>query len=196
MENTSTISFNYIYSISLLFFATKSIAARLTAYFSSQCFPARPEVNRFLKILHKWLQGIVKDKDRPLRPSALRLFYNMHKVSWVGGQGANFKTEAIGVGSNFNCKEGCKFSMGWCAREPYCPLSSAVCNATIPTLPLFEMAESACSPFCYVLHDLLFISFFYHVCVTGQLLQHSTVQYSILYNNLDMFTYFTGMMFN
>ena len=36
-------------------------------------------------------------------------------------------------------------------REPYCPLSSAVCNATIPTLPLFEMAESACSPFCYVL---------------------------------------------
>jgi hypothetical protein len=34
-------------------------------------------------------------------------------------------------------------------REPYCPLSSAVCNAAIPTLPLFEMAESACSPFCY-----------------------------------------------
>jgi hypothetical protein len=27
-------------------------------------------------------------------------------------------------------------------REPYCPLSSAVCNAAIPTLPLFEMAES------------------------------------------------------
>jgi hypothetical protein len=23
-------------------------------------------------------------------------------------------------------------------REPYCPLSSAVCNATIPTLPLLE----------------------------------------------------------
>ncbi|CAB4028752.1 sulfhydryl oxidase 1-like [Paramuricea clavata] len=45
-----------------------------------QCFPARPAVNRFLKILHKWLQGIVKDKDRPLRPSALRLFYNMHKA--------------------------------------------------------------------------------------------------------------------
>jgi hypothetical protein len=43
----------------------------------------------------------------------------------------------------------------------------------IPTLPLFEMAESACSPFCYVLHYLLFIKFvsaFYHVCVTGQLL--------------------------
>jgi hypothetical protein len=38
--------------------------------------------------------------------------------------------------------------MGWCMREPYCPLSSAVCNATIPTLPLFEMAESACLPFC------------------------------------------------
>jgi hypothetical protein len=25
------------------------------------------------------------------------------------------------------------FSMGWCMREPYCPLSSTVCNATIPT---------------------------------------------------------------
>jgi hypothetical protein len=44
----------------------------------------------------------------------------------------------------------CRFSTGW-MREPYCPLSSAVCNAIIPTLPLFEMAESACSPFCYVL---------------------------------------------
>ena len=49
--------------------------------------------------------------------------------------------------------------MGWCMREPYCPLSSAVCNATISTLPLFEMAESAFSPFCYVLHYLLFIKF-------------------------------------
>jgi hypothetical protein len=26
-------------------------------------------------------------------------------------------------GSIFICKEGCKFSMGWCMREPYCPLS-------------------------------------------------------------------------
>jgi hypothetical protein len=56
-------------------------------------------------------------------------------------------------------KEGCRFSMGWCMRESYCPLSSAVCNATIPTLPLFEMAKSACSAFCYVLHYLLFIKF-------------------------------------
>ena len=54
-------------------------------------------------------------------------------------------------GSSLNCKEGCRFSMGWCMRESYCRLSSAACNATIPTLPLFEMAESACSPFCYVL---------------------------------------------
>jgi hypothetical protein len=54
--------------------------------------------------------------------------------------------------SSLICKEGCRFSMGWCIREPYCRLSSVVCNATIPTLPLFEMAESACSPFCYVLH--------------------------------------------
>jgi hypothetical protein len=52
-------------------------------------------------------------------------------------------------------------------------LSTFLCNATIPTLPLFKMVESACSPFCYVLHYLLFIKFisaFYHVCVTGQLL--------------------------
>ena len=49
-------------------------------------------------------------------------------------------------GSSLICKEGCRFSMGWCTREPYCPLSSAVCNAAIPTLPLFEMSESACLP--------------------------------------------------
>jgi hypothetical protein len=36
------------------------------------------------------------------------------------------------------CKEGCRFSMGWCIREPYCPLSSAVCNTTIPTLLLSQ----------------------------------------------------------
>jgi hypothetical protein len=62
-------------------------------------------------------------------------------------------------GSSLICKEGCRFSMGWCMREPYCPLSSAVCNATIPTLLLFEMAESAYSMFCYVLYYLLFIKF-------------------------------------
>ena len=58
-------------------------------------------------------------------------------------------------------------------REAYCSLSSAVCNATIPILSLFEMAECAFSPFCYVLRYILFIKFisvFYHVCVTGQLL--------------------------
>jgi hypothetical protein len=48
--------------------------------------------------------------------------------------------------------------MGWCMKEPYCPLSSAVCNAT--TLPLFEMAESACLAFCYVLHlSFVYIGF-------------------------------------
>ena len=52
------------------------------------------------------------------------------------------------------CKEGCRFSMGWCMREPYCPLSSAVCNATIPTLSLFGMGESACSPFYYIIFCL------------------------------------------
>ena len=44
--------------------------------------------------------------------------------------------------SSLICKEECRFSMGWCMREPYCPLSSAVRNATIPTLPLFEMAAN------------------------------------------------------
>jgi hypothetical protein len=59
-------------------------------------------------------------------------------------------TELLNAGgSSLICKEGCRFSMGWCMREPYCPLSSAVCNATIPTLPLFEIAESPCSPFCF-----------------------------------------------
>ena len=36
-----------------------------------------------------------------------------------------------------------------------------------------RLAESACSPFCYVFHYFLFIKFislFSHVCVTGQLL--------------------------
>ena len=63
-------------------------------------------------------------------------------------------------GSSLICKEGVQ-----------CPLSLAVCNATIPTLPLFEMAESANSPFGYVLHFLFikFISTFHQACVTGQL---------------------------
>ena len=47
---------------------------------SLQCFPGRPPVNRFLKVLHNWLQEKIKEPDRPLRPAALRLFYNMHKV--------------------------------------------------------------------------------------------------------------------
>jgi hypothetical protein len=70
----------------------------------------------------------------------------------------SFATKAS---SDVICKEGCRFSMGWCMGEPYCPLSSAICNATIPTLvhliPSFEMAESAFSPFCNVLHYLLFL---------------------------------------
>jgi hypothetical protein len=94
--------------------------------------------------------------------------------------------------------------MGWCMREPYCPLSSAVCNATIPILPLFEMAESACSPFCYVsLHYLLlykvYIGFLSRmrdwtvvVAQYSKFACSSTVYLKIwLYNNLDMFTYLT-----
>jgi hypothetical protein len=66
----------------------------------------------------------------------------------------HFRSERVANrgGSSLLCKEGYRFSMGWCMREPYCPLSSAVCNATIPTLPLFEMSETARS-------NLLFIKF-------------------------------------
>ena len=84
------------------------------------------------------------------------------------------------MGLASSTRRGARFSMGWYIREPYCPLSSAVCNATIPTLPLLEMTESACSPFCYVLNSRLFIKFisaFYHIRVTGKLLQHSTVNF-------------------
>jgi hypothetical protein len=77
-----------------------------------------------------------------------------------------------------------------------CPLSSAVCNATIPTLPLFEIVEFTCSPFCYVLHYLLFLSLYGFLSLmrdwTVKLLVKSTVYLKIwLYNNLDMFTYLT-----
>jgi hypothetical protein len=30
-------------------------------------------------------------------------------------------------GSSLICRGGCRFSMGWCMRKSYCPLSSAVC---------------------------------------------------------------------
>ena len=75
------------------------------------------------------------------------------------------------VGSSARRGAGLPWGGTW--GEPYCPLSSAVCNATIPTLPLFEVAKCACSPFCYVFHYFLFIKFislFSHVCVTGQFL--------------------------
>jgi hypothetical protein len=32
--------------------------------------------------------------------------------------------------------EGCRFSTGWWIRESYCPPSSAVCHATIPTFTI------------------------------------------------------------
>ena len=66
--------------------------------------------------------------------------------------------------------------MGWCMREPYCSLSSAVCNTTIPTLPLYEITEYAlCSPFCNVSH-YLYINILQHSTA-----QHSTVQYSAVH---------------
>ena len=52
------------------------------------------------------------------------------------------------------------------------PLSSAVCNITIPTSPLFEMVESF-TLYCVYIG-------FPHVCVTGQLLYHSTENLLVL----------------
>jgi hypothetical protein len=59
--------------------------------------------------------------------------------------------------------------MGWCMREPYCPLSFAVCNATMPTLPLFEMAESACSPFCYSVTFTLYLVYNVYIGFLSQM---------------------------
>jgi hypothetical protein len=67
----------------------------------------------------------------------------------------------------------CRFYMGWCTREPYYPLSSAVCNATIPTLPVFEMAQSVCSPLRLTLSfvcEVCIVFLSHTVCVTGHLL--------------------------
>jgi hypothetical protein len=63
--------------------------------------------------------------------------------------------------------------MGWCMREPYCPLSFAVCNASIPTLAFFEMANQHVRRYTItfnIIFCLKFISAVYHICVTGQLL--------------------------
>jgi hypothetical protein len=37
-----------------------------------------------------------------------------------------------------SARRGAGFPWVWCMKKPYCPLSSAVCNTTIPTFPLFE----------------------------------------------------------
>ena len=81
--------------------------------------------------------------------------------------------------------------MGWCMREPYCPLSSAVCDATIPTLPSFEMAESLYIRFLSRMRDWTVA-----VAQYSKFTCSSTVYLKIwLYNNLDIFTYLT-MIFN
>ena len=104
-----------------------------------------------------------------------------------------------------SARRGAGFPRGGTMREPCCPLSSAVCNATIP---LFEMAESACSPFCYVLHSLSFVYKVY-ICFLSRMRDWTVAvaQYSIfacfstvylklwLQNNLDMFIHLT-MIFN
>ena len=59
--------------------------------------------------------------------------------------------------------------MGWCMYEgALLPtlLGLAVCNATIPILPLLDdTVESACSPFYYVLHYLLFIKLLSYIYI-------------------------------
>jgi hypothetical protein len=106
------------------------------------------------------------------------------KVTWILTM--NFHSENLALDYTFpihflfNIRASVKDFMGWCMREPYCPLSSAVSNATIPTLPLFEIAEFAYLPFCYALHYLvLFINLFRHF-ITYMWLDSccSTVQYS------------------
>jgi hypothetical protein len=86
-------------------------------------------------------------------------------------------------GSKPHLQRGVQVFGGGDAWESYSPVSSAVCNAAIPTFPLFEMAESACSPFCHVLHNLLFIKFIsalYHLCVIEQCC--STVEVQHIFN--------------
>ena len=58
--------------------------------------------------------------------------------------------------------------MGWRMRELYCPLSSAVYNATIPTLPFqhyhsnitINIWDGRIYMFAFLLHYLLFIKLF------------------------------------
>ena len=89
---------------------------------------------------------------------------NILKDVWKNGIYLGIRNSRGGF--SLVCKERCRFSTGWCMREPYCPLCYVVCDATIPTLPLFEMAKSACSPFSYVLHYLLSIKFISSCCST------------------------------
>ena len=40
-----------------------------------------------------------------------------------------------------SARQACTFSMGCCMREPYLPISTAVCNASIPQLPSPESSN-------------------------------------------------------
>ena len=90
------------------------------------------------------------DPDAPKKPANAFFMYcqqqrnSMHgdpKQSTVGHHeltkhlAKEWKTlgaerQKVRAGSSLICKEGCRFSMGCCMREPYHPLSSAICNAT------------------------------------------------------------------
>ena len=74
-----------------------------------------------------------------------------------GGGGAVTPRPSSGADLASPARRGAGFPWGGallltllCSLQRYC--------TAVPALPLFEMVESACSPFCYVLHYLLFIS--------------------------------------
>ena len=58
-------------------------------------------------------------------------------------------------GSSIICKEGCRFSMGWCMRESYCPLPSAVRLSKVRGSWFLE-ATDFCHPQARQIHRCIF----------------------------------------
>jgi hypothetical protein len=62
-------------------------------------------------------------------------------------------------GSNLICKERCRFSMGWCMREPYCPLSYAVFIMVLGSLRCRQRVRlRACFRIAWTEADKIYIS--------------------------------------
>ena len=88
--------------------------------------------------------------------------------------------ESITGGSSLICKEGFSRSgFPWGGARGSLTAHSPLQSATLPSQHYHYLRwpnlHSACSPFCYVLPYLLFIKFisgFYHVCGTEQLLKY------------------------